>query len=264
VIATARNVKRMQDLVDSADFEAVELDVSDAGSISRAVERVSAITGGKLDVLVNCAGGAYHARPAIELGTPDDLVVFDLNFHAAVRMVTALAPLLIAAGAAGGARTPRAQVVNIGSVAGALPVPYLGMYCAAKAALVAYGDTLRVELSPFGVGVMTVVTGTIANSKTIAQLELKLAPNSPYKPLEELFYKTFKEANADPTTGAEYARNVVAEVLRAHPRYVWWTGKQATLAWLLVTFLPRFIPLFILSRMWGLHTLTAQTRRKNT
>jgi hypothetical protein len=83
------------------------------------------------------------AKPAIELGDAEDLAVFDLNFHAAVRMVTAFSPLILAVGKG-------SKIVNISSIAGSIPVPYLAMYGAAKGALDRYSETLRVELKPFG------------------------------------------------------------------------------------------------------------------
>jgi NAD(P)-dependent dehydrogenase (short-subunit alcohol dehydrogenase family) len=45
----------MQDLVDHADINTVTLDVASAASISAAKESVHIITGGMLDILVNCA-----------------------------------------------------------------------------------------------------------------------------------------------------------------------------------------------------------------
>ncbi|KAI0032684.1 hypothetical protein K488DRAFT_85658 [Vararia minispora EC-137] len=252
----------MQDLVDRDDIDTLRLDVCDAASIGGAKEAVQAMTGGELSILVNCAGGAYIARPAIELGDPEDLALFDLNFHAAVRMVTAFAPLLLAAGAG-------AKIVNISSVAGSVPVPYLGMYGAAKSALNSYGETLRVELSPFGIDVVTVVTGVVSNSKDMTAFPLKLSPSSPYKPLEETFYKVFVEANSKPVHGSVYARKVVDQALSRRPRAVWWTGGQALLGWFLTTFVPRFIVVspfpphvFILVRMWGLHRLARARRRR--
>jgi short-subunit dehydrogenase len=83
------------------------------------------------------------AKPAVEIGTEEDIEVFDLNFLAAVRMVTAFSKLILNADRG-------AKIVNISSVAGVLQVPYLATYSAAKSALQAYSETLRLELSPFG------------------------------------------------------------------------------------------------------------------
>ena len=37
------------------------------------------------------------------------------------------------------------------------------------------------------------MTGVISNSKSIGEFEINLAPGSPYKPLEETFYRVFKQ-----------------------------------------------------------------------
>lgn len=56
-------------------------------------------------------------------------------------MVKAFIPLLL--------KSDGGHIFNISSVAATMPIPYLSMYGASKAALQAYGDTLRVELAPF-------------------------------------------------------------------------------------------------------------------
>lgn len=66
---------------------------------------------------------------------------FDTNIFGVMRMVRDFAPLLIAA---------RGKIVNVGSIGAVLPYAFGSSYNAAKAALHQYGNTLRVELAPFG------------------------------------------------------------------------------------------------------------------
>jgi 1-acylglycerone phosphate reductase len=54
-------------------------------------------------------------------------------------------PLLRASTYLGGAR-----ILTIGSVCGMMPAPFEAAYNASKAAIHSYGDTLRIELEPFG------------------------------------------------------------------------------------------------------------------
>jgi NAD(P)-dependent dehydrogenase (short-subunit alcohol dehydrogenase family) len=65
-------------------------------------------------------------------------------------MCKAFAPLVIAA---------KGTIVQIGSIAALMPYVFGSAYNASKAALHAYSSTLRVELAPFDVKVITVVTG---------------------------------------------------------------------------------------------------------
>jgi NAD(P)-dependent dehydrogenase (short-subunit alcohol dehydrogenase family) len=58
-------------------------------------------------------------------------------------------------------RRGRGRIVFIGSIAGKSALPFLGPYAASKHALEAIADSLRVELSPWGIGVTLVEPGTI-------------------------------------------------------------------------------------------------------
>jgi 1-acylglycerone phosphate reductase len=119
----------------------VELDVSSSESIAAAIKKIAPITNDKLDVLVNNAGSATH-RPALDLDV-DGVVasMFDVNVLGVMRMVKACSDLLINA---------KGCIVNIGSIAPIVPLVYSSAYNATKAALHAYGDSLRMELKPFG------------------------------------------------------------------------------------------------------------------
>ncbi len=68
--------------------------------------------------------------------------LFDVNLFGHMAMVHEFLPLLLAAN--------NACVVQISSLAGMMPVPFNCAYNASKAALLSFGDTLRVELAPFG------------------------------------------------------------------------------------------------------------------
>lgn len=130
----------------------VQLDVSSTESVQAAVETVSKLTGGKLDVLVNNAGSATH-RPALDLDIDTTVAqMFDVNVLGVMRMVKAFSELLISA---------KGCIVNIGSVAPIAPLVYSSAYNATKAALHAYGDCLSMELKPFG---------CVPSSQTVAKL----------------------------------------------------------------------------------------------
>lgn len=67
--------------------------------------------------------------------------LFNTNVVSVIAMCKAFTPLLIASG--------HGRIVNMSSILSFLPLPFAAAYCATKAALNAYGDSLRVELKPF-------------------------------------------------------------------------------------------------------------------
>jgi 1-acylglycerone phosphate reductase len=67
--------------------------------------------------------------------------LYELIVFAPMCMVQEFLPLLIASG--------KGCVVNNGSVAGIMPIPFTVAYNSSKAALHSFGDTLRIELAPF-------------------------------------------------------------------------------------------------------------------
>lgn len=140
VICAVRRPSSIDDLL-RPGMVAIELDVTSTESIATAVKNVSSITNEKLDVLINNAGSATH-RPALDLDV-DGVVasMFDVNVLGVMRMVKACSDLLINA---------KGCIVNIGSIAPIVPLVYSSAYNASKAALHAYGDSLRMELQPLG------------------------------------------------------------------------------------------------------------------
>ena len=75
-------------------------------------------------------------------------------------------------------RLARGRIVTISSVAGRLTMPFNGAYSAAKHALEALSDTLRLELAPWGIQVSMIQPGTIATSMG-AKLQRDTEPLSP-------------------------------------------------------------------------------------
>lgn len=78
--------------------------------------------------------------------------MFDVNLFAVIEVTNAFSPLLIAS---------KGTIVNIGSVAGKFPYAWQGYYNASKAAINFLTDQLRIELKPFGVNAINVVTGGV-------------------------------------------------------------------------------------------------------
>src|SRR5207249_11474252 len=71
--------------------------------------------------------------------------IFDTNFFGIVRMTRAVVPQMRRQGAG--------RIVNIGSVFGFLPAPYMALYAATKHAIEGYSESLDHELRMKGIRV---------------------------------------------------------------------------------------------------------------
>jgi NAD(P)-dependent dehydrogenase (short-subunit alcohol dehydrogenase family) len=137
----------------SARLAPLMLDVTDAGQIAAAAERVSAEVGkGGLDGLVNNAGVAVPG-PLETLPIADFKRQIEVNLTAQVAVTQAMLPAI---------RTARGRIVFITSIGGLMAFPMFGAYHAAKFGLEAVGDVFRQELRPWGVKVAVVEPGSIA------------------------------------------------------------------------------------------------------
>ena len=165
-------------------------------------------------------------------------------------MCKAFSPLLIRA---------RGTIVQIGSVAGVIPYVFGSVYNASKAALHAYSDSLRIEVAPFGVSVITVVTGGVKSN--IARTKRVLPEDSLYAHLEESFKRRQGYSQEVGMDNAAYAREVVTQVL-AGDGWIWkrrtiWAGGNANLiGWLFTVFgIDTGFWDWLMTRMFGLWQL---------
>lgn len=158
VFGSARNPHRVEAL---PRVELVPLDVSDDVSVTEAVQSVLR-EAGRLDALVNNAG--YALVGALEEASLQEAhEQFETNFFGALRMVKAVLPIM--------RQQASGRIVNISSVVGIIPEPYMGVYVASKHALEGYTETLDHEVRQFGIRVSLVEpgftrTGLGTNGKT--------------------------------------------------------------------------------------------------
>lgn len=202
VWATARNPDTLAPLVTRGAI-AVTLDVNNAQQIAACAKRLRQ-EAGRLDLLVNNAG--YGAMgPMLDADHATLLRQFETNVFAPVQMVRATVELL---------RDSQGLIVNIGSVSGVTTTPFSGVYCASKAALHAVSDALRLELTPFRIGVLTVKPGAIASDfGSNASAAITLAEDSWYKPWEKAVQARAKASQkASSTSAADFSRELMGYI----------------------------------------------------
>lgn len=106
-----------------------------------------------LDCLVNNAAIPKRTR-ADRLTAADVARVMDVNFHAPVRMTLALLPRWLA--------RDSGCIVNVGSIGARIPIAHEAAYCASKAALCAFTETMAVDLHKTNLELKLVFPGAIA------------------------------------------------------------------------------------------------------
>lgn len=169
VYATARRLDSIADLA-AAGANTLALDVTDEGSMTAAIERVTAEQGA-VGVLINNAG--YSQSGAIETLSMDDLRrQFETNVFGLVRMCQLVLP--------GMRRQGWGRIVNISSMGANFTFPGGGAYHASKYAVEAISDALRFEVKGFGVDVVVIQPGLI-RTEFAATAQTGLATDSgPY------------------------------------------------------------------------------------
>ncbi|KAJ7654103.1 NAD-P-binding protein [Mycena polygramma] len=248
VFATSRRLESMQDL-SALGIETLPLDVTDVAAIRKTRDEIVDRTGGKLDILVNNAGKAYPVA-ATDMDMPAVRALYELHVFGPMSMVQEFIQLLISSG--------KGCIVNTGSISGIMPVPFSAAYNTSKAALHSFGDTLRVELAPFDIKIVNVITGAVKSN--IAKPNT-IPDNSLYKRMEEAYQaKRVNRSQSNATPTDDYARIVVAEAMKANPRAWLWAGSQSWVCWFIDTFLPRSVFNWLMSKMFGFAEFSVQVR----
>jgi len=125
----------------------IELDVTQPQNINNAVKQIK-----QLDVLINNAG--ITVLGPLEWINKDELMQqLQVNVIGVTEMIKAFLPAL---------RQSKGKVINMGSTAGFVALPFCSAYAASKYALEGLSDALRLELDAQGVKVILIRPGSIA------------------------------------------------------------------------------------------------------
>jgi NAD(P)-dependent dehydrogenase (short-subunit alcohol dehydrogenase family) len=143
VFGTVRNMEKAQAIPGVA---LVEMDVRDEASVQRGIQTIIA-QAKRIDVLVNSAGVTLVGATE-ETSTDEAKTLFDTNLFGLLRTIQAVLPHM---------RAQRSgRIVNVSSVLGFLPAPYMALYSASKHAVEGLSETLDHEVRQFGIRVALV------------------------------------------------------------------------------------------------------------
>jgi NAD(P)-dependent dehydrogenase (short-subunit alcohol dehydrogenase family) len=143
VFGTVRNTEKVKPI---HGVTLIEMDIRNDVSVQRGIQNIIAQTK-HIDVLINSAGvtllGAMEETSITEAQT-----LFDTNLFGLLRTIQAVLPHM---------REQRSgRIVNVSSVLGFLPAPYMALYSASKHAVEGLSETLDHEVRQFGVRVALV------------------------------------------------------------------------------------------------------------
>jgi short-subunit dehydrogenase len=130
---------------------AIACEVQDRQQIENLV-RASKELFGRIDVWINNAGYGMLA-PVSTMSMSECRRLFETNLFGAIECMQAVMPIFQA--------QRSGTIVNVSSVVGHLPVPYMSAYSASKHALNAISEAARLELEPSGIRVLSVCPGRI-------------------------------------------------------------------------------------------------------
>ena len=189
-------------------FEMLPLDVTSDESVETAVGTLMRLEG-RIDLLVNNAGFGVAPAGAEESSIAQARSIFDTNFFGMIRMIRAVVPHM---------RRQRAgRIINIGSVLGFLPMPYMALYSATKHAVAGYSEALDHELRTQGIRV-SVVEPAYINTPFDANLMKPDAPLEVYRDIRAGVEKRVKEVLVDADGPDVVAEMVLKAAQAARPR----------------------------------------------
>lgn len=218
----------------------LHIDVTDADSIAAAVATLDAQLGDAgLNGLVNNAGiaigGPLEVLPMNEIRRQ-----FDVNVFGALAVTQAFLPQL---------RRARGRIVNMGSIAGRIALPFLGPYCMSKSALRAMTHALRLEVDAWGIDVALVEPGAIATpiwkksnaAADVMQATLQNDTLAHYSRHLEGIRRVIAKAEEQAISADAVARAVEHALTAAHPKTEYLVGNDARMRAAINAVLPQFL-----------------------
>lgn len=175
VFGTVRNLEKAEPI---QGVELIEMDIRDEGSIQRGIMSVIA-QAKRIDVLVNSAGVTLLGATE-ESSIAEGQALFDTNVWGMLRTIQAVLPYM---------RLQHVgRIVNISSVLGFLPAPYMGLYSASKHAVEGLSETLDHEVREFGIRV-ALVEPSFTKTNLDINAPVVASPISAYNSTREIVFQ---------------------------------------------------------------------------
>ncbi|KAF7845773.1 hypothetical protein BT93_L0691 [Corymbia citriodora subsp. variegata] len=211
------------------------LDVTSPESIAAAAELSKQLTDGKLDFLINNAGCGYFS-PLLDVDIEKAKKQYDVNVWGMLAVTQAFFPLV---------RAARGTVVNQASMSGVQGFnrPFLGIYSSSKSAVISISNTMRIELAPFDIKVVTLITTSVKTEFFNHKTGGFILNDSVYAPIKEKADKIMQSSDYAKSGPDRYeiAQDTIDELMRdATPIFIR-KGYMATLVALIFWLFPQWM-----------------------
>ncbi|SFR13284.1 SDR family NAD(P)-dependent oxidoreductase [Poseidonocella sedimentorum] len=153
VVVAGRRAEPLEKVAKAVGGHAITCDVSDQSDVRALFAKAKAITG-RVDVLLNNAGGPGPIAPVAEADMDDWVACMHINLVGAMYCLQEAAKIMTAQGAG--------SIINMSSLMGIQGYPMRSAYVASKFALIGITETMARELGPHGVRVNALMPGAVS------------------------------------------------------------------------------------------------------
>jgi NAD(P)-dependent dehydrogenase (short-subunit alcohol dehydrogenase family) len=153
VVVAGRRLEPLEKVAKDVGGHAIACDVSDQNDVCAMFAAAKAITG-RVDVLLNNAGGPGPIAPVAEVDMNDWINCMNINLVGAMYCLQEAAKIMTA--------QRSGSIINISSLMGIQGYPMRSAYVASKFALIGITETMARELGPTGVRVNALMPGAVS------------------------------------------------------------------------------------------------------
>ncbi|MFA7075078.1 MAG: SDR family NAD(P)-dependent oxidoreductase [Candidatus Izemoplasmatales bacterium] len=195
-----------------------------------------------VEVLINCAGMGVSG--ALEYSSLEEgKRIFDVNVFGQFLLTKNMLPLLRKA------KSPR--IINIGSVAGILTIPFQTFYSMTKAAITSFSEGLRIELAPFNIQVSTVHPGDIQTGFTKNREMPKTIENSLYNERIKVSIERMARDEENGMSALSVSKVIFKLIRKKRMPIAKTVGFQYKVFVLLNRLLPKKLVSYVIKKMYG-------------
>lgn len=209
--ATMRNLSKSRKIREIAKKErlpltVIPLDVNDNASIRTAIQNIL-VEAKRIDVVINNAG--YGLFGAVEDLSMDKIIdQFETNFFGVVRVVKSVLPIM--------RNQHSGTIINISSMVGRVAMPLNSVYVASKFALEGFSESIRHELSKFGINVILIEPGIVRTGFfDNLQKSKNEAAKSPYSALLKRRLSRFKSVSESNSSSPSQVAKAILKALQS-------------------------------------------------